>query len=117
MFPNLRIWGGELDNVPGCTNPVKGNMTWEPLTGVNCTGYHTPCHTQGHVCYYFDCGVAGPVEPVVEVRKQYTIIKNLNRFYATGDTIFTGGCGRFFEGNAEEMVACMNLARSLPEDT
>jgi len=51
------------------------------------------------------------------MRKQYQIIKNLNRFFATGDTIFVGGCGRFFEGNAETMVDAMNIARSLPEDT
>jgi hypothetical protein len=35
------------------------------------------------------------------MRKQYQIIKNMNRFFVTGDTIFVGGCGRFFEGNAE----------------
>jgi hydroxyacylglutathione hydrolase len=44
-YPGLRIWGGELDNIPGCTNPVSGNMEWEPFTGVKCKGYHTPCHT------------------------------------------------------------------------
>ena len=41
----------------------------------------TPCHTKGHVCYHFET-------------KDDSII-------FTGDTLFIGGCGRFFEGNAE----------------
>jgi hydroxyacylglutathione hydrolase len=51
------------------------------------------------------------------MKGKYQIIKNLNRFFATGDTIFVGGCGRFFEGNAEQMLDAFNLARTLPEDT
>jgi hydroxyacylglutathione hydrolase len=29
------------------------------------------------------------------------IVKNLDRFIFTGDTLFIGGCGRFFEGTPE----------------
>ncbi|VTT68517.1 unnamed protein product [Fusarium fujikuroi] len=36
----------------------------------------------------------------------------------TGDTLFTGGCGRFFEGTAEEMHVALNKhLASLPDDT
>ncbi|KAF4960082.1 hypothetical protein FGADI_1099 [Fusarium gaditjirri] len=36
----------------------------------------------------------------------------------TGDTLFTGGCGRFFEGTAEEMHVALNKhLASLPNDT
>ena len=36
----------------------------------------------------------------------------------TGDTLFVGGCGRFFEGTAEEMQAALNKTlASLPDDT
>lgn len=36
----------------------------------------------------------------------------------TGDTIFSGGCGRFFEGEPHEMVAAMDLANTrMPRDT
>lgn len=31
----------------------------------------------------------------------------------TGDTIFSGGCGRFFEGEPHEMVAAMTVARDI----
>lgn len=36
----------------------------------------------------------------------------------TGDTLFIGGCGRFFEGTAEEMHKALNeTLASLPDDT
>ena len=51
------------------------------------------------------------------MKGKYAIIKNCNRFYCTGDTIFTGGCGLFMEGTPDQMVNNMNLAMTLPEDT
>jgi len=36
----------------------------------------------------------------------------------TGDTLFHGGCGRFFEGTPEEMHVALNKTlASLPDDT
>ena len=36
----------------------------------------------------------------------------------TGDTLFIGGCGRFFEGNAKEMHKALNeVLAALPDDT
>ena len=35
----------------------------------------------------------------------------------TGDTLFIGGCGRFFEGNGEEMLANMDLISKMDPDT
>lgn len=35
-----------------------------------------------------------------------------------GDTLFIGGCGRFFEGNPEQMyTALVEILGSLPDDT
>jgi hydroxyacylglutathione hydrolase len=34
-----------------------------------------------------------------------------------GDTLFSGGCGRLFEGTAEQMSASLAKLASLPEDT
>ena len=33
----------------------------------------------------------------------------------TGDTIFVGGCGRFFEGQPEQMVYAMRTALKNPD--
>lgn len=59
---------------------------------------HTPCHTQDSICYFFEDGD--------------------QRAVFTGDTLFIGGCGRFFEGTPEEMHKALNgtLAK-LPDDT
>jgi hydroxyacylglutathione hydrolase len=54
-----------------------------------------PAHTNGHVAYYF---------PTLEA-------------VFTGDTMFIGGCGRVFEGNAATMVASLKKLASLPENT
>ncbi|HID00375.1 MAG TPA: hydroxyacylglutathione hydrolase [Piscirickettsiaceae bacterium] len=35
----------------------------------------------------------------------------------TGDTLFTAGCGRLFEGTAEQMAASLKKLRTLPDDT
>lgn len=51
---------------------------------------HTPCHTRGHVLFFVTSPAAGAGEegdgaaPLV----------------FSGDTLFVGGCGRFFEGDA-----------------
>jgi len=59
---------------------------------------HTPCHTQDSICYYMQDGD--------------------QRVVFTGDTLFIGGCGRFFEGNAAEMHRALNeTLASLPDDT
>ncbi|AGO11339.1 AaceriACR084Cp [[Ashbya] aceris (nom. inval.)] len=50
----------------------------------------TPCHTQDSICYFMRDKKTG------------------QQALFTGDTLFTGGCGRFFEGTAEEMDAALN---------
>jgi hydroxyacylglutathione hydrolase len=55
----------------------------------------TPGHTVGHIAYYFaDGGILLP-----------------------GDTLFSLGCGRLFEGNAADMFASMAKFRDLPDGT
>ena len=57
--------------------------------------YHIPGHTTGHVCYHFF---------------------NQNNLF-TGDTLFSLGCGRIFEGTYEQMFNSLQLLKSFPEDT
>ncbi|KAL4887371.1 beta-lactamase-like protein [Aspergillus karnatakaensis] len=65
---------------------------------ISVTALHTPCHTQDSICYFMQDGD----EKVV----------------FTGDTLFIGGCGRFFEGTAPEMHKALNeTLASLPDDT
>jgi hydroxyacylglutathione hydrolase len=53
----------------------------------------TPGHTKDAICYF----------------------DGLNLF--SGDTLFAGGCGRLFEGTAEQMYHSLNTLRELPEST
>jgi hydroxyacylglutathione hydrolase len=54
-----------------------------------------PAHTAGHVCFHLpEAGIA-----------------------FTGDTLFAMGCGRLFEGNAEQMYANMQRLAALPPET
>ena len=39
-------------------------------------------------------------------------------FLRTGDTLFQGGCGRFFEGTADQMYrALIEILGALPDNT
>lgn len=60
------------------------------LGDLEITCIRTPCHTQDSICYHVKD---------VETNEQAVF---------TGDTLFTAGCGRFFEGTAEEMDTALN---------
>lgn len=98
-FEPLMILGGD-DRIDGVTRKVtEGDEHRIGALHVRCM--FTPCHTRGHICY-FVTSTAGDCSPAV----------------FTGDTLFQGGCGRFFEGNAEEMYkALVKALGSLPEET
>ena len=56
---------------------------------------HIPGHTLGHICFYF--------------------YKDKSVF--TGDTLFSLGCGRIFEGTYEQMFESLKKLKELPQDT
>ena len=60
----------------------------------------TPGHTSTSVCYYVPPSQA-----------------NTSGILWTGDTLFVGGCGRLFEGDAEAMWQSLQKLASLPDDT
>jgi len=94
----LSVLGGDT-RIDGVTRHVKQGDT-DKLGKLDITCYTTPCHTTGHICYY--------------VTDQDTNEKVV----FTGDTLFLGGCGRFFEGTAEQMyTALIEKLGSLPPET
>ena len=79
------------------------------------TALSTPCHTSGHICYYVES------EDHMS-RAVFTGITEEMSNYCTcisiGDTLFIGGCGKFFEGTAEQMFhALCEVLAGLPADT
>ncbi|NP_001188161.1 hydroxyacylglutathione hydrolase, mitochondrial [Ictalurus punctatus] len=98
-LPDLRVYGGD-DRITGLTHKVTNGQELKFNT-INVRCLFTPCHTSGHMCYFlWEDGC--PDSPAV----------------FTGDTLFVGGCGKFFEGTAEQMYH--NLTKvlgTLPQDT
>lgn len=93
----LQVFGGD-DRIDGLTNKV-GHGDSFTIGEVNVECLATPCHTTGHICYYL---TAPGQTPVV----------------FTGDTLFIAGCGRFFEGTAEQMYsALVEKLGKLPDNT
>ncbi|OCK78801.1 putative hydroxyacylglutathione hydrolase [Lepidopterella palustris CBS 459.81] len=92
----LPIVGGK--DCEKVTKTPAHNSTFTIGESIKVTALHTPCHTQDSICYFFEDGT--------------------DRAVFTGDTMFIGGCGRFFEGNAAEMHKALNeVLASLPDDT
>ena len=56
---------------------------------------HIPGHTLGHICFYF-----------------YN-----DKSVFTGDTLFSLGCGRLFEGTHTQMYESLKKIKNLPQDT
>jgi hydroxyacylglutathione hydrolase len=97
-LPNLEIIGGR--DCAGVTRTPAHNEAFTFGEGIRVTAVHTPCHTQDSVCWYLEDAAAG------------------QRAVMTGDTLFVGGCGRFFEGTPEEMHEALNVRLGgLPDDT
>ena len=94
--PGLRVYGSADDapRIPGITDRVHDG---DPVQVGTLRGrvICIPAHTSGHVAYHFP-----------EQRAVFT-----------GDTLFAGGCGRLFEGDAAQMMASLGRLATLPEDT
>ena len=120
IFPNIQILGGADDNVPGATDGLVNGQELV-LHDIKIRCYHTPCHTRGHMLFLFEPAegaVEGQEHVTEKLAEGYQVSTSVNRCVFTGDTIFAGGCGRFFEGEPHEMVHAMSIARDvLPPDT
>ena len=98
--PGLPIAGGaqEEGRIEGASLLLAHGEAFE-LGGMTFTALHPPCHTRGHVCYFLPAEADTP--PCL----------------FSGDTLFAGGCGRFFEGDAATMLASFRTIMALPRET
>jgi hydroxyacylglutathione hydrolase len=93
--PGLRVIGSALDaaKIPAITERV-GEGDTVTAGGLTARVRLIPCHTGGHVAYLFGDDAF------------------------TGDTLFSGGCGRFFEGTPAQMYrALYEILGALPDHT
>jgi len=92
----VKVLGGD-DRIPAMTQKV-GNGDHVAIGNIKVDVFFTPCHTSGHVLY---------------LAKQ-----DGEEAIFTGDTLFVAGCGRFFEGNAQQMHHALNtVIAALPDAT
>ena len=91
--PQLAVYGVD-ERIPGLTQRVKDGERIR-LGSLEAQVIFIPAHTTGHIAYYF------PREQAV----------------FTGDTLFAGGCGRLFEGDAAMMIRSLSKLSVLPDDT
>lgn len=91
-FPNASVFSNPVERLAQTTQLVLDNDVIN-INGNEFRVIAIPGHTLGHVAYY--C-------------KPYLFC---------GDTLFTNGCGRIFEGTAEEMLSSLKKLMALPDDT
>ena len=85
---------GDKDRIPEIDIFVEDNQTWKK-DNFEANVYHIPGHTSGHIAFHF--------------------FKEKKIF--TGDTLFSLGCGRIFEGTYEQMFNSLNKIKKLPKET
>ncbi len=84
----------DKDRIPEIDIELKNNQKWENEL-FDCKILHIPGHTSGHISIY---------------------IKKINALF-TGDTLFSLGCGRIFEGTYNEMFYSLNKLKKFPKNT
>ncbi|XP_074857575.1 putative thioesterase PNKD [Carettochelys insculpta] len=96
---SCKVYGSACDAVAELTNPLAdqeivtvGQLCFKALL--------TPGHTVGHMAYVLD---GKPFEGPA--------------CFFSGDLLFLSGCGRIFEGTSETMLASLDAAAELAEDT
>src|SRR5690606_17824228 len=85
----------DRDRIPGITLELSGGDGFR-IGGQRAHVLENPGHTMGAVSYYFPDAHGG----------QGAVF--------TGDTLFSLGCGRLFEGTAEMLWNSLSLLRALP---
>ena len=91
------VWGPARERIPPPFTPVAGGDVVE-LLGLRFEVIEVPGHTAGHVAYFAREAGGAPL-------------------LFCGDTLFSGGCGRLFEGTPAQMHASLQRLAALPGAT
>ena len=93
---NLSVVGfkNDKDRIPEIDILVDDQNIWKK-GNFQAKIYHIPGHTSGHIAFHF-----------FREKKIFT-----------GDTLFSLGCGRIFEGTYEQMFNSLKKIKKLPKDT
>lgn len=92
-----QVYGPATEAIPAPFTPLKEGDTVRAL-GLDFQVLDVPGHTAGHIAFY-----------APEVDGQPLLF--------CGDTLFSGGCGRLFEGTPAQMLASLDKLAALPGAT
>ena len=84
----------DSERIPEIDICLENNEIWKS-DNFEAKIIHVPGHTKGHICFHF-----------------YN-----EKLLFTGDTLFSLGCGRIFEGTYEQMFSSLNKIKAMPLDT
>lgn len=91
---SIPVYGPARERIPSLSHPIsEGDRVSLPEMGIEFDVLDVPGHTLGAIAYHG------------------------HGLLFCGDTLFTGGCGRLFEGTAAQMHASLAKIAALPADT
>jgi hydroxyacylglutathione hydrolase len=93
---NAKVVGffGDKHRIPGIDITLKDGERWN-FSNTKIKILHIPGHTLGHICFFFE----------------------KEKIAFTGDTLFSLGCGKIFEGDHKQMLNSLNKIKELPKET
>jgi hydroxyacylglutathione hydrolase len=93
---NSKIVGSKIDKdrIPEIDILLDDGENFK-FGNINFISIHVPGHTKGHIAFYSES----------------------NKVIFTGDTLFSLGCGKVFEGTYKQMFDSLNKIKNLPRDT
>jgi hydroxyacylglutathione hydrolase len=92
------VFGPGRAHIPAVTRILdEGDRLTLPELDVEFDVFATPGHTLDHIAFYSDAGG--------------------HRLLFCGDTLFSAGCGRLFEGSAAQLHDSLARLAGLPDDT
>ena len=92
-----KVYGPAAENIPKPYESLIEGDTAQAL-GLSFRVIDVPGHTSGHIAFY-----------TPEVNNKPLLF--------CGDTLFSGGCGRLFEGTPAQMLASLDKLAALPSNT
>lgn len=91
-YPQLPVFGPALNQIDGVTQQLKeGDTLTLPHLNIDMRVLDVPGHTLDHIVFVSDIGLF------------------------CGDTLFSAGCGRLFEGTPEQMYTSLSKLKRLPD--
>ena len=98
-YPSVPVLGPSQETIPAMSHPlVAGDEVYLEALDCRFNTLEVPGHTLGHIAFYAEHTELGPL-------------------LFCGDTLFSSGCGRLFEGTAEQLFHSLQQYCPLPDHT